>query len=137
MDEKEKKDAAMMEGWPTAKPDPRIVCLVGSTRFMEAFQRANYMEGLAGRIVLSICCMTNADAAQMEAWGRTPETKKKLDELHRAKIRLCDEVFVLNVGDYIGETTAEEIEYAFSLGKRIRWLEGAKDPAEQVPTATP
>ena len=70
--------------------------------------------------------MTTADAAKLEQWGTSPETKKKLDELHKAKIRLCDEIYVLNVGDYIGETTAAEIEYAFSLGKRIRWLEGAK-----------
>jgi hypothetical protein len=105
---------------------PKIVCLCGSTRFMEAFQRANYMEGLAGRIVLSICCMTTSDAAKLESWGTSPETKKKLDELHKAKIRMCDEVYVLNVGDYIGETTADEIAYAQSLGKPIRWLEGRR-----------
>lgn len=105
---------------------PRIVCLVGSTRFMEAFQRANYMESLAGRIVLSIGCMTTADAAKLEQWGTSPETKRKLDELHKAKIRLCDEIYVLNVDDYIGATTADEIEYALSLGKKIRWLEGRK-----------
>jgi hypothetical protein len=33
---------------------PRRVCLCGSTRFYEAFQRANYEETMAGRIVLSV-----------------------------------------------------------------------------------
>lgn len=127
---------AQQEAFIKSPDRPRIVCLVGSTRFMEAFQRANYMESLAGRIVLSIGCMTTSDAAKLEQWGTSTETKKKLDELHKAKIRLSDEILVLNVGDYIGDTTAEEIEYAFSLGKRIRWLEGAKDPAEKTPIAT-
>lgn len=82
------------------------------------------MESLAGRIVLTIGCMTTGDAAQLEQWGLSPVTKKKIDELHKAKIDLCDEIFILNVGDYIGESTASEIEYALSLGKPIRWLEG-------------
>jgi hypothetical protein len=30
---------------------------------------------------------------------------------------------VLNVGDYIGESTRREVEYAQRLGKVIRWLE--------------
>ncbi len=38
------------------------------------------------------------------------------------------EILVLNVGDYVGESTAYEIYYAASQGKPIRWLEprGAK-----------
>ena len=34
--------------------EPRVVCLCGSTRFLDAFDRAGLAETLAGRVVLSI-----------------------------------------------------------------------------------
>jgi len=51
------------------------------------------------------------------------EVKKNLDELHKRKIDISDEVLILNVGGYIGESTRSELEYAISKGKKIRWLE--------------
>ena len=106
---------------------PKIVCLCGSTRFLDTFHRANLMETLAGRIVLSIGCNTQKDANFLICATLLPETKKKLDELHKRKIDMCDEVFVLNVDDYVGETVQQEIEYAQSIGRPIRWLEGKKE----------
>ncbi len=35
-------------------PEPRVVCLVGSTRFTDAYREANLRETLAGNIVLTI-----------------------------------------------------------------------------------
>lgn len=104
---------------------PIIVCLCGSTRFSESFQQANLNETLAGKIVLSIGCNMKTDT---EIFGRLSqedfaETKRKLDELHKRKIDLCDEILVLNVGKYIGESTKSEIEYAVNHGKHIRYLE--------------
>jgi hypothetical protein len=98
---------------------PTIVCLCGSTRFMQAFQDANLRETLAGKIVLSIGCDTKND--QDLALG--PVDKTALDLLHLFKIDLADEILVLNVGGYMGESTQREIEYARMLGKRVRWLE--------------
>ncbi len=98
---------------------PKIVCLCGSTRFMEAFQEANLKETLAGNIVLSVGCNTKSDAMI----GIGPEVKEKLDALHKQKIELSDEVLVLNVGGYIGESTRSEIEHAALRGKPIRYLE--------------
>lgn len=85
---------------------------------MEAFQRANLEETLAGRIVLSVGCNTKSDAGL----GLTKEVKQMLDDLHKRKIDLADEVLVLNVGGYVGESTRSEIDYATRLGKKIRWL---------------
>ena len=48
---------------------------------------------------------------------------KRLGELHRRKIELADEILVINVGGYIGESTIAEIEYARECEKRVRWLE--------------
>lgn len=104
---------------------PKIVCLCGSTRFMEAFQAANLNETLKGNIVLSVGCNTASDA---DLFAGMPETqmralKERLDELHKRKIDLADEVLILNVGKYIGESTYSELEYAVYAGKEIRYLE--------------
>lgn len=107
-------------------PRPEIVVLCGSTRFGEAFRAANLGETLAGRIVLSIGCDTKSDA-DLEAAGKLggpATTKAALDELHKRKIDMADEVLVLNVGGYVGESTRSEVEYAAAIGRPIRWLEG-------------
>lgn len=103
---------------------PTIVCLCGSTRFSEAFQAANLSETLSGRIVLTIGCDMRSD----DALGLPADTKIMLDELHLRKIDLADEVLVLNVQQYVGESTAREIAYARQQGKRIRYLEGIGTP---------
>lgn len=98
---------------------PRIVCLCGSGRFREAFERAEFEETLAGRIVLTIGCNTH-DVERSEALRHH---KPALDELHLRKIDLADEILVLNVGGYVGESTAREIQYALSHGVAVRYLE--------------
>lgn len=98
---------------------PTIVCLCGSTRFSQAFQQANFEETLAGHIVLTIGCDFKSDAAL----GLTHEDKERMDILHKHKIDLADEILVLNVGGYIGTSTAGEIEHAHKQRKRIRFLE--------------
>jgi hypothetical protein len=106
------------------KEMPKIVVLCGSTRFYQQFQRANYEETMAGNIVLSVgFYMHRSEAAHGEKCGCTSEQKITLDELHKRKIDLADEVFVLNVGGYIGDSTRSEIEYAQALGMPIRYLE--------------
>jgi len=98
---------------------PKIICLCGSTRFSGAFREANLKETLAGKIVLSIGCDFKSD----DALGLTITDKERLDCLHLRKIDLADEVYVLNVGGYIGSSTRKEIEYAKGLNKPIRYLE--------------
>jgi hypothetical protein len=104
---------------------PTIVCLCGSTRFVDAFRGANLRETLAGNIVLSIGCNMKTDD---EIFGHLPADKlgaikARLDNLHLHKIDLADEVLILNVGGYIGESTQRELEYARAHGKGIRFLE--------------
>lgn len=102
---------------------PTIVCLCGSTRFMDAFQQANLAETIAGRIVLSIGCNTKCDADLIALGELTTDAKERLDELHKRKIDLADEVLILNVGGYVGQSTRSELRYAREHGKRVRWLE--------------
>lgn len=97
---------------------PTIVCLCGSGRFREAFEQAEFEETLQGKIVLTIGCNTHDVARSDELQHHKP----MLDELHLRKIDLADEVLILNVAGYIGESTARELEYAKTRGKKIRFL---------------
>lgn len=104
---------------------PTIVCLCGSTRFWRTFQQAGLQETLAGKIVLSIGAASGTDD---EHFGNLPReeydrVKENLDQLHLRKIDLADEVLILNVDGYMGESTRRELAYARSLGKPIRYWE--------------
>lgn len=102
---------------------PKVVCLCGSTRFFKEFQRQNYLETMKGNIVLSVGFYPHAqEEVHGEAVACTPEQKIALDELHKRKIDMADEVFVLDVENYVGESTRSEINYAQVLGKVIRYL---------------
>lgn len=109
---------------PVSKKRPRIVCLCGSTRFSRAFQKANLKETLAGRIVLTIGCDIHSDTALFAHLSEQEreQVKARLDALHFEKIRMADEILVLNVEGYVGYSTAREISYAARKGKRIRFL---------------
>ncbi len=97
---------------------PTIVCLCGSTKFRDAFFKANFDETMAGRIVLSVGFFHH-----IESYTPTLQEKEALDNLHLRKIELADEVLILNVDGYIGISTSRELNYAAGLGKRVRYLE--------------
>ena len=52
-----------------------------------------------------------------------PGTKEMLDDMHLRKIDMADEIFVINVDGYIGESTRREIAYAVKTGKKVNYLE--------------
>jgi len=118
---------------------PKVVCLCGSTRFLQPFLEANCRETLKGNIVLSVGCFIHAmEGAYGVELTLTPGQKLMLDELHLRKIDLSDEVLILNVHGYVGDTVREEIEYAYQQGKPVRWLEPDKAPSNlALPTKTP
>ena len=87
----------LTEAWKNAKGKPPIVCLCGSTRFVEKFFEVGWDYTLKGYIVLSIGVVKTADkdgAPGAEAISQN--CADMLDELHRRKIDLADEVFVIN-----------------------------------------
>ena len=103
---------------------PKIVCLCGSTKFYKEFMVANFNETMSGKIVLSVGFFPHSpEQVHAEHIGITDIDKIKLDELHKRKIDISDEVFVLNVGGYIGTSTKSEIEYANSIGCPVKYLE--------------
>ena len=55
--------------------------------------------------------------------GTLTKTKEMLDDMHKRKIDMSDEIFVINVGGYIGESTKSEIDYAIKNNKKVNYLE--------------
>jgi hypothetical protein len=110
---------ASYEPYPGERP--QVVCLCGSTRFMDTFFEEGWRLTLEGKIVLSVGVCKHAEHHGAEALG--PNVVETLDELHLRKIDMADEVHILNVGGYIGESTRNELEYAKAHGKRITFLE--------------
>lgn len=98
-----------------------IITLCGSTKFKEAYEKANMLETLKGNIVLSVGAFFHSNVEAQKLF--TDEAKMKVDLLHLEKIRLSDEVIVLNVGGYVGRSTLNEIQFAHGLGKKITYLE--------------
>lgn len=104
---------------------PRVVCLCGSTRFWQKFEEEAWKLNMAGVVTLSLAVypgeVTTADGGHVgEMLGG--DTAAKLDELHLRKIDLADEVRVINVDGYIGESTRREIAYAIATGKDVTYL---------------
>lgn len=105
---------------------PTIVAICGSTRFMQAMADADLNLTWAGHIVVKPGCDMKTPHALWKSALEADAGKVRLDELHRAKIRLADEVLV--VGDYIGDSTRAEIAYARELGKPVRFTHPEVDP---------
>ena len=96
----------------------KVVTLCGSTRFKDDFYRVQKELTLEGNIVISVGLFGHS--GDDEVW--TAGTKEMLDDMHFSKIDMADEIFVVNQGGYVGESTAREISYALSCGKPVRSL---------------
>ena len=104
----------------------KVITLCGSTRFKDEFMEAQKRLTLEGNIVISVGLFGHS--GDKEVWenmdeGTLTATKAMLDDMHRAKIDMSDEIYVINVGGYIGDSTRSEIEYATGHGKIVRYLE--------------
>jgi len=106
------------------KEKPKIVTICGSSRFVEIMAVCAWLlERDEGAIVMSLHLLPSwypdcPDDHLAEHEG----VAEQMDELHLRKIDISDEIFVVNYGDYIGKSTAREVQYAIDNSKRIRWL---------------
>ena len=103
----------------------KVITLCGSTRFKDEFMEAQKRLTLEGNIVISVGLFGHS--GDYEVWenmdeGTLTATKEMLDDMHKRKIDMADEIFVINVGGYIGESTRSEIEYAAIHGKTVKYL---------------
>jgi hypothetical protein len=97
----------------------KIITLCGSTKFRDEFLEEQKRLTLEGNIVISVGLFGHS--GDNEVWSES--TKEMLDDMHKRKIDLADEIFVINVGGYIGSSTKSEIEYAEKTNKSVKYLE--------------
>ena len=103
-----------------------VVTLCGSTRFKEQFMEAQKRLTLEGNIVISVGLFGHS--GDQEVWenmdeGTLTKTKEMLDDMHKRKIDMADEIFVINKNGYIGSSTKSEIEYALKTNKKVNYME--------------
>lgn len=99
----------------------KVITLCGSTKFKDDFIKAQRDLTLEGHIVISVGLFGHADKEYSTVL--TEEVKEMLDDMHKRKIDMADEIFVINKNGYIGSSTKSEIEYALSQGKVVKYLE--------------
>ena len=104
----------------------KVVTLCGSTKFKDQFMKAQKDLTLKGYIVISVGLFGHS--GDEEVWenmdeGTLTKTKEMLDDMHKRKIDMADEIFVINVNGYIGDSTKSEIKYAKEHGKVVNYLE--------------
>lgn len=96
----------------------KMITLCGSAKFKEDFLRVQQRLTLDGNIVLLPVFF---DENNNITW--TEERTRMLKEMHLKKIELSDEIFVINSGGYVGDSTKNEIAHALALGKTVEYME--------------
>ncbi len=103
---------------------PKIIVLCGSSKFCEIMAVAAWLlEKNEGAITMGLHLLPGwyFDEHIDDHLAEYEGVADAMDDLHKRKIDLCDEIFVVNYDDYIGSSTLSEIEYANKLNKPVRW----------------
>lgn len=96
----------------------KVITLCGSTKFKDEFIEAQKRLTLKGNIVISVGLFGHSGDNEVFTEG----VKAMLDDMHFSKIDMADEIYVINVGGYIGSSTQREIEYATANNKIVNYL---------------
>ena len=91
----------------------KIITLCGSFRYKKEMMSIAEVMALKGNCILTPVYPT------IDNYKRTDEEMKKLRQAHFKKIEISDAILVINIDNYIGESTNLEIEYAKKLNKEI------------------
>lgn len=91
----------------------KIITLCGSLKFQKE------MMIVAEKMALEGYCILTPVYSVLEKIEITKEQLIKMKEAHFKRIELSDAILVVNINDYIGESTNLEIDYAKKLGKEI------------------
>ena len=91
----------------------KVITLCGSLKFQKE------MMAVAEKMALDGYCILTPIYPVLENIERTKKQLIKLKEAHLKRIELSDTILVVNVNNYIGESTNLEIDYAKKLGKEI------------------
>lgn len=100
----------------------KVVTLCGSTKFKDEFIREQKRLTLEGNIILTVGLFGHS--GDTEVWNEG--VKEMMDDMHKRRIDMSDEIFVINKDGYIGSSTKSEIEYAIKTNKKVNYMEPIK-----------
>lgn len=108
------------------KERPRVLCMCGSSRFIDGMAVWAWELEKQGFIVLGLHLLpASYPGVKADHQAEEEGVRERMDELHLRKIDLADEVVVFNAEGYIGESTRNEIAYARKHGKPV-WFKEPK-----------
>ena len=90
-----------------------VITLCGSLKFQKEMMK------VAEKIALDGYCVLTPVYPVLENIERTEEQLIKLKEAHFKRIELSDAILVVDINNYIGNSTNLEIDYAKKLCKEI------------------
>lgn len=100
----------------------KVITLCGSNRFKEDFDRVSQALTLDGNVVLGLSVYSKFEMMFYD-WANDPKSYVPLlREIHRQKIMMADEIFIIDPSGYVGSDTQREIDFARDLGRPIRYL---------------
>ena len=106
----------------SAEGESKVVTLCGSTKFEADFAKVNQRLTIEGCVVISLGMFSLPDLPDYDWAADSLNLKWRLGRVHFQKIRMADEVYIVDPGGYVGDSTRREIAYAESLGKPVRYL---------------
>lgn len=94
-----------------------IITLCGSLKFQ------NEMMIVAEKLALKEKCILTPVYPVLKNYEITMQEMQLLKNEHLKRIDLADTILVMNIDNYIGSSTSQEIEYAKKLNKIILYYE--------------
>jgi hypothetical protein len=101
----------------SAEGEAKVITLCGSTKFEADFAEVNQRLTMEGCVVISLGMFRLPDLPDYDWTADSSDLRGRLGGLHFQKIRMADEVYIVDPGGYVDEPTRREIAYAESLGK--------------------
>ena len=114
MEDQQSPQSAELEG--------KVITLCGSTKFEAEFAEANQRLTMEGCVVISLGMFSLPELPGYDWTADSSGLKGRIGRVQFQKIRIADEVYIVDPGGYVGESTRREIAYAQSLGKPVRYL---------------
>src|SRR4051794_30219865 len=106
----------------SAEGEAKVITLCGSASFEAEVAQVNQRLTMEGCVVISLGMFSLRELSGCDWTADPSDLKERLGRLHFQKIRMADEVYIVDPGGYVGESTRREIAYAESLGKPVRYL---------------
>jgi len=107
-----------MKEWKT-----KVITICGSSKFIQIMAVVGwFLESREHAIVMGLHLLPDWYTDATDHLAEHEGVAHDMDALHKRKIDISDEIFVVDWDAYIGSSTKSEIEYAKRQNKRIRYL---------------